>query len=115
MDLFEYKAEVPTEDGGTEQVVLHLKPIALVPIGVLRKNRRNLQLQMWDMFEWGLSDDELDVFDRIPSSQLEKIVDAWQADEGSGGVEAGESDASSSSSTSTGRRSKQTSSATASG
>lgn len=109
--MFQYKTEIPCEDGTTENVVLTFKDIALLPIGVARSNRSNAEEHMWATFEWGLSDEDLDVFDRIPQPQLPEIYRAWRESEG---VDSGESGASSASSTGTVRRSKQTSSKTVS-
>jgi hypothetical protein len=108
---FEYKAELPLEDGGTEPVVLVFKDIALLPIGVARKHRGSGEDQMWAMFEWGLSDEQLELFDRIPQPQLPQIIAAWREAEG---VDLGESSASPPSSTGTVGHSKQTSSETGS-
>lgn len=108
--MFEYKAEIPSADGQTtEKVVLSFQPINLLPIGILRKYRDSMTEQMWRMFEWGLSADQLELFDRVPTTQLREIREAW---ENSDQVSLGESEASSTSSTGTGRRSKRTSSET---
>jgi hypothetical protein len=106
---FEYKTEIPTADGGTEKVVLTFRDRALMPIGVARLNRDSGVDYMWAEFEWGLSPDDLAVFDQIPQPQLPEIYKAWRD---SDGVDLGESGASSSSSTDTVRHSKPTSSKT---
>ena len=107
--MFEYKTEIPAGDGTVEDVVLHFNDIALLPIGVARSNRDNAENQMWATFEWGLSEDDLEIFDRIPQPQLPDIYKAWRDSEG---IDAGESGASSASSTDTVRHSKPTSSKT---
>ena len=112
MEFFEYKVDIPTEDGeGMEPVVLRLRPISLVPIGILRHNRNDNEAQMWAMFEWGLPADQEELFDRIPAPEMEKIIAAWQQSRDHG-VEVGESSASPTSSTATARPSKRTSSKT---
>lgn len=79
---FEYETEVPTADGtGTEKVTFKFRPITEVPIGVLRRNRRDPEAQMWDTFEWGLPADQLEVFDRMPAVEIERILEAWQESE----------------------------------
>jgi hypothetical protein len=80
--MFDYKAEVPAVDGtGTEMVTLEFRPVEQLPIGILRRNRYDQESQMWAMFEWGLSADQLAVFDRLPAVQLQKILADWQASE----------------------------------
>jgi hypothetical protein len=109
--MYEHKVELDDGDGNTETVVLTLKPLTQIPIGVLRKHRGDSEAQMWATFEWGLPEEQLDVFDRIPADQIEAIMTGWQADDGKG-VPVGESSASPASSTGTARPSKQTSSGT---
>jgi hypothetical protein len=118
--FYECKVELPALDGdGVEAVVLLLQPITKVPVGVLRRHRHDREQQMWDIFDWGVSPDQMDLFERVPSDQIEGIMAGWQEAgdgvEAGGGVTVGESEASSTSSTGTGRRSKQTSSETGSG
>ena len=101
--MFEYKVEI-----GGETHVLEFKPLSQVPIGILRRNRSDTEGQMWDMFEWGLSPEHLAILDELPAEDnLQPILAEWQKHDR---VEAGESDASPNSSTSTARRSKPTSS-----
>jgi hypothetical protein len=109
MGVFEYKAEIPNTDGTVEDVTLTFNDIALLPIGVARANRSNAEDQMWATFEWGLSADDLEVFDRIPQPQLPEIYKAWRESEG---IDSGESSASSASSTDTVKPLRRTSSAT---
>lgn len=79
---FEYETEVPDADGtGTEKVTFTFKPISKVPVGVLRRNRRDPEAQMWDTFEWGLPGDQLELFDRLPAAEIERILEEWQASE----------------------------------
>lgn len=106
---FEYKLEIPSFDGEpVEKVVLSFRPLALLPVGVLRSNRGDPEGQMWDTLEWGLSD-QLELFDRVPKGEIRNIMEAWQESED---ISLGESTASPASSTGTGRRSKRTSSET---
>lgn len=80
--MFEYSTEVPNEDGdGTEKVTFTFKPISQVPVGVLRRNRRDPEAQMWDTFEWGMPADQLKLFDRLPATEIERILEEWQASE----------------------------------
>lgn len=112
--VYECKVDLPAPDGdGVEPVTLLLAPITKVPVGVLRRNRFDREQQMWDIFEWGVPADQMDLFDRVPADQIEGIMEAWHA--AGDGVTVGESAASSASSTGTGRRSKQTSSESDSG
>jgi hypothetical protein len=105
--FYECKVDLPALDGdGIEPVTLLLKPITQVPVGVLRRHRHDREQQMWDIFDWGVSADQMDLFDRVPADQIEGIMERWH--EAGGGVTVGESEASSTSSTGTGRRSKQT-------
>jgi len=107
MPVFEYKAEIPAADGTVEDVTLTFKDIALIPIGIARANKHNAEDHMWATFEWGLSAEDLAVFDRIPQPQLPEIYRAWRESEG---IDSGESSASLTSSTGTVRRSRSTSS-----
>jgi hypothetical protein len=76
---FEYCTDVPTEDGeGTEEVVFHLKDAGDVPVGILRRNRRNQDGLMWDTFEWAMPADEIEAFDRMSVSQVVEMFQAWQ-------------------------------------
>jgi len=76
--LFEYTTEVEAEDGkGTEKVTLRLKPFNRMPLGVLRRNRKDPEGQMWDSLEWGLSEDQHEILDRIPASEIEELMEAW--------------------------------------
>ena len=117
--FYECKVDLPALDGeGVERVTLLLKPMALLPAGVVRKHRHDDTELFWAMFEWGVSAEQMDLFDRIPrgpsdSPRLRQIMDDWQ--EAEDGVTPGESEASSTSPTGTGRRSKQTSSGSDSG
>lgn len=75
---FHYKVEVPTVDGkATEMVVLEFKDIDQLPIGIMRKFRNDNEAQMWETFEWGLSPEHLELFDRLPAVEIEKIMEEW--------------------------------------
>jgi hypothetical protein len=101
--LFEYKATMP--DG--EVRVLTFKPVTQVPIGILRRNSKDNEAQMWETLAWGLTAEDLEVLDQLPSNELENIMRLWQAADD---TTLGESSASPASSTSTAGRSKPTSS-----
>jgi hypothetical protein len=90
--LYEHKVEIPQDDGTTETVVLSFKPIEDSPIGIMRLQRSNPDEGMWQTFEWGLDAEQLKILDKLPRKSLMGIIVAWQA---SGGVELGESNASS--------------------
>ena len=77
---FEYTVEdVTTEDGeGSESVTFVLKDVGKVPVGVLRRNRRNQEAAIFATFEWGLDEDQLDAFDRLDATQLAEMLQAWQ-------------------------------------
>lgn len=77
---FEFTVEdVPTEDyEGTEKVTFVLKDVADIPVGILRRNRRNQESQMWAVFEWGVSDDQIGQFDRLTATQVAEMFVAWQ-------------------------------------
>ena len=107
--MFEYKAEIPDGDGGTEHVVLTFKDRTLMPLGIARTHRNDNVDYMWASIEWALSEDDLAVFDQIPEAQLPDIYKAWREHDG---VDMGESDASSASSTDTAKPSRRTSSKT---
>ena len=80
MSNYEHEVEVPTEDGkGTEKVTLSLKPILELPVGILRRTRNNWEAQIFATFEWGLSEEQLAVFDRMPVPLMHEVLTAWQA------------------------------------
>lgn len=79
---FTYDVEIPTEDGkDTEEVTFTLKDVTDIPVGILRRNRRNQEALTWATFEWGLDPEQLDDFDRLTAKQ---VVDFWQAWQESG-------------------------------
>ena len=90
-----YTREVTyTDDKDVEQTAtLTFKPFAVVPLGLIRKNRKNPEEGMWAIFEWALSEDDLAVFDYLPISDVEEIFTAWQEADA---VTAGESSSSAS-------------------
>lgn len=78
---FTYDVDLETEDGGTEPVTFSIRPVGDIPVGVLRRHRNNQEAQMWATFEWGLSEDQLDNFDRLTADQVVEMLEAWQASE----------------------------------
>jgi hypothetical protein len=84
---FVYELEI---DG--ETVSLTFKPFDQVPIGIIRKHRKNTEEGGWALLEWGLSEDDLAALDDAPLSTLETVFDAWQE---SSKITAGESSSSS--------------------
>lgn len=77
--MFTYEVELPAEDGkGTDKVAFTLKPVGDVPVGILRRNRRNQEAQMWATFEWGLPAEQMDNFDRLTATQVVEMLNAWQ-------------------------------------
>lgn len=77
---FEHTIEdVPTADGeGTESVTFVLKDISKIPMGILRKNRRNDFQATMATIEWGVDPEQLDQIDRLDSIQFYKMIEAWQ-------------------------------------
>lgn len=61
-----------------ETVELTFKPFDQIPTGLVRKNRKNPEEAAWGMIEWGLSEDDLAAFDKLPIVDVEDILDAWQ-------------------------------------
>ncbi len=61
-----------------ETVELTFKPFDQIPTGLVRKNRKDPEAAAWDMIEWGLSEDDLAAFDKLPIVDVEDILDAWQ-------------------------------------
>lgn len=83
-----------TDEFGFEQTAtLTFKPFSVVPLGLIRKNRKNPEEGMWAIFEWALTDDDLAVFDYLPISDVEEVFITWQE---AGEVTAGESSSSAS-------------------
>lgn len=75
---FTYETDIPTEDGeGTETVSLVFKDITKLPMGIVRRYRNDPNDIMWATFEWGLSPEQLEAFDRVPLEQLQTISKAW--------------------------------------
>lgn len=75
---FTYEVDLNTDDGGTEKVTFTIKNVTDIPVGVLRRHRGNQEAQMWATFEWGLSQDQMDNFDRLTADQAVEILNAWQ-------------------------------------
>lgn len=59
-------------------VELTFKPFDQIPTGLVRKNRKDPESAAWDMIEWGLSEDDLAKFDKLPITAVEDVLDAWQ-------------------------------------
>lgn len=77
--------EIPTDDG-VETKTIWFKPLNLVPLGIVRRTRKNLNEQMWAVFEWAMSEDDLQWFDQLPLKELqninERMADASEVDLG---------------------------------
>jgi len=79
---FKYTVQIPNEDGeGVEDVELVFKDIKDLPVGIIRRHRRDVEAQMWATFEWGLSPEHLELFDRMPASGFRDVLKAWQESE----------------------------------
>lgn len=89
--MFEYQIEIPNETGELVTRTVKAHPFDRMPIGLRRKNRKSDEESMWAMIEWGISGEDLDLFDQATSDQLEKFMAAWQQ---AAGVTVGESTAS---------------------
>lgn len=83
--------EIPTEDGGVEQKTLTFKTLASVPMGLIRETRNNFNEQMWRVFEWAFSAEDLAVLDQVPGN---KTMDVLREMQKQSGLEVGESSAS---------------------
>jgi hypothetical protein len=76
---FTYDVDAPKADGkGTEKVTLELPDLGQIPSGIVRRNRRSIEGFMWDAFEWGLSQKQLEILDRLPSDSVVPIYFAWR-------------------------------------
>ncbi|AYQ99954.1 tail assembly chaperone [Mycobacterium phage Nebkiss] len=76
--MFVYKFELEDENGAKVEHTIALKPFDQLPNGVLRKNRDNPEAGVWAMFEWGLSPNDLELFDQAPASLTADLLEAWQ-------------------------------------
>lgn len=85
------EVEVPTEDGGVEKKTLPFKSLTGVPIGLIRETRHNFNEQMYRVFEWAFSPDDLAVIDQLPGSTVLDVLKDMQK---ASGIEVGESSAS---------------------
>lgn len=83
--------EVPTEDGGVELKTLTFKTLAKVPMGLIRETRNNNYEQMWRVFEWAFSAEDLAILDQVAGSETMVVLHAMQK---ASGLEVGESSAS---------------------
>lgn len=86
--MISIEVEVTNDSGETSTHTLEFKSLAEVPIGLLRKTRGDQQEQMWVVFEWALSPEQLAVFDGLPASELDPVLIQMQK---ASGVELGES------------------------
>ena len=73
-NLLELEVNVPTEDGGTEKKTIRFRPLTTIPIGLVRQTRHDKTEQMWAVFEWALPDEDLAIFDRLPSTVLYSTI-----------------------------------------
>jgi len=55
-----------------------LKPFATVPRGLFRKYRKDPEEGGWQLLEWAMSPEDLEVFDLGPFGDTEEIIEAWQ-------------------------------------
>lgn len=76
--LLTIEVEHPNGDGETVTATLHFQSLTLVPLGILRKTRRDYQEQMWAIFEWSLPPEDLDILDQVPSDKLDDILAEMQ-------------------------------------
>lgn len=65
-----------TVDGVEKKITF--KPFATAPRGIFRRNRKDQEAGMWELFEWALSEADLEVFDQLPMDELEDQFTAWQ-------------------------------------
>lgn len=65
-------------NGKVETKTLTFKPLTLVPLGILRRTRRDQSEQMWAIFEWALDPEELDILDQVSSDKLTELLMAMQ-------------------------------------
>lgn len=61
-----------------EEHTLTFKPLAELPVGILRRARGDPEMQLWGPLEWALSDDDLAILDLCSATQLANIMEAWQ-------------------------------------
>ncbi|OBJ26969.1 hypothetical protein [Mycobacterium sp. 1245801.1] len=86
--------EIPTEDGGTEKKTLTFKSLQVIPMGLIRETRNNYNEQMWRVFEWAFSAEDLAILDQVPGNKTQDLLREMQKQSG---LEVGESSASSTS------------------
>lgn len=89
--LLSLEVEIPTEDGGTEKKAIQYKPLTQVPIGIVRRTRHDNDEQMWAIFEWAFSAEDLATFDLLPAAKLLSLLEEMQQ---ASRVDLGESQAS---------------------
>lgn len=77
--MFVYKFNLGEGDEKVEHTIA-LKPFDQIPTGVLRKNRDNAEAGMWSMFEWALTEKDLELFDQMPAKKVDELMTAWQKD-----------------------------------
>ena len=65
-------------NGTVETKTLTFRPLTVVPLGILRRTRRDPQEQMWAIFEWALDPDDLDILDQVASDKLDETLMAMQ-------------------------------------
>jgi hypothetical protein len=76
---FKYTTEIPEEDGdGVEEVTLVFdKHPDKMPLGIVRRHRGDQLALTIALVEWGISEGQLDLLDRVPISEMDPIVLAW--------------------------------------
>ncbi|AER47572.1 tail assembly chaperone [Mycobacterium phage DS6A] len=87
-NLLEIEVDVPSDGtiDGAEPTTLRFRSLAVVPVGILRRTRKDQQEQMWAVFEWALPPAELAKLDELPA---DKLVDTLHAMQRKSGVELG--------------------------
>jgi hypothetical protein len=64
--------EVPHGDS-VECKTIYFRPLNVVPMGIIRKTRKDPNEQMWAVFEWAMAEDDLALFDEMPLKELQDI------------------------------------------
>lgn len=65
---------VPNGDGTTVKRELNFLPLSQVPLGILRRTRRDPTEQMWLTLEWALAPEDLDILDQVSSDKLDALL-----------------------------------------
>jgi hypothetical protein len=64
--------EVPNGEVADTKTI-YFKPLNVVPMGIIRKTRKDPNEQMWAVFEWAMAEDDLALFDEMPLKELQDI------------------------------------------